>query len=516
MTFVTTRITGIPGKSCRAKGVPFFTRRRRKRLFLGHMITNIPKMDLVPPLLLARENTISDAFKAINGRFGLVVVVADRERHFCGIASEGDLRRAILAGHSLQTPLEKVMNTAPVLLHPGDLENESTLAKTIGRIYGLYSTQMQQATIPVVDNDGNIVGMITSEMLPFREHRREDGKGKKPGAPQVLVVGGAGYIGSVLVRRLLAHGWRVKVLDCMLYRQSSLEGIRDAGLSIMRGDVTSINDVVESIEGADAVVYLAEIVGDAACAYRPEKGLKTNYLSVTNMAHLCAYVNINRFIYTSSCSVYGGSKSPDHCLSEESELNPVSHYGRMKILSEQALLGMDGSLFAPTILRLATAFGSSYRPRFDLVVNAFAKNAYFKRRIEVFGGNQWRPNVHVGDVARAIIDVLESPLEKVSRQIFNVGSNRENYTIDQISDLVSSVFPDTAVTRKSESVDPRNYKVDFSKMERALGYGARMTVRDGLQELKSVFERGEIENPDDLRYSNIEALKEYDGGTGRK
>ncbi len=472
------------------------------------------KIDFIPALNLRCENTISDAFQAINGRLGMVVTVTGEGGAFRGIVSEGDLRRAILAGDSLRTPLESVMNTDPVVLEIDALEDEIQRAKTISRIYGLYEGgQRQQATIPVTGKDGNVIGLITPEMLPLREHESESGRERKARGPQALVVGGAGFIGSVLVRMLLAEGWRVKVLDNMLYRQTSLDSLRDERLAIIRGDVTNINDVVMSIEGVDAVVYLAEIVGDAACAYRPERALKTNYLSVVNMAHLCAYLNINRFIYTSSCSVYGGSTKPDEYLSEESEFNPVSHYGRMKIMSEQALLGIDNQLFAPTVLRLATVFGYSYRPRFDLVVNSFAKNAFFNKNIEVYGGKQWRPNIHVSDVARAIMMVLEAPIEKVSRQIFNVGSTSENYTIEGLADLTSQIFPGLKINKKSGSVDPRNYRVDFGKIEKALGYRTSTSVLDGLKELKSVFEKGEVKDPDDLRYSNIEALKQVDGSS---
>lgn len=469
-------------------------------------------MDLIPALNLSREKTVSDAFKAINGRLGMVVTVVAESDRLCGIVSEGDLRRAILSGNSLMTPIEKVMNTTPVVLKLEDLEDETKRARAINQIYRLYETgQRQQATVPVVDKENGVVGLITSEMLPFGEHRSETTDTRKGSGPQVLVVGGAGYIGSVLVRLLLADGWRVKVLDNMLYRQTSLDSLRDEHLTILRGDVTNINDVVTAIEGVDAVVYLAEIVGDAACAYRPERALKTNYLSVVNMAHLCAYLNINRFVYTSSCSVYGGSARPDECLSEASEFNPVSHYGRMKIMSEQALLGIANPLFSPTILRLATVFGYSYRPRFDLVVNAFAKNAFFKKNIEVYGGKQWRPNIHVSDVAGAIIKVLEAPIEKVSRQTFNVGSTSENYTIEDLADLASQIFPGLKVNKRNESVDPRNYRVDFDKIEKTLDYRAGTSVIDGLKELKSVFEKGEVKDPDDLKYSNIEALKQVDG-----
>ena len=468
------------------------------------------RIELIPSINLKKTNSISDAFKAINGRFEMVVTVVGEGDKFCGIVSEGDLRRAILAGNSLDTPIEKVMNAKPIILTTEDLENDLKRTRAITQMYKLYKTgQGLQTTIPVLDKNGRVSGLTVPEMLQVADSRLGIQDTIKSDGPQVLVVGGAGYIGSILVSILSMKGWRVRVLDNMLYRQTSLDNIKDERISVVRGDVTNINDVVAAIEGIDAVVYLAEIVGDPACAYTPERALKTNYLSVANMAHLCSYLNINRFIYTSSCSVYGGSPNPESSLTESSELNPVSHYGRMKIMAEQAVLSIPYSLFTPTILRLATVFGFSYRPRFDLVVNTFAKNAFFKKYIEVFGGEQWRPNIHVRDVAMAIIKILEAPLDKVSRQIFNVGSGQGNHTINELAGMVAEIFPGVLIRQQGRSKDPRNYKVDFTKIKDILGYKAGISVREGLKELREVFERQEITNPEDPRYSNIEAIKEF-------
>lgn len=473
-------------------------------------MVNIKDKRLMPSLNLGAQDTILNAFKAINGNFGMVVTVVKDGAYLCGIVSEGDLRRALLSGKSLHAALGKVMNVHPITINLEDLGDEAKCESVIEEIYCRYGTgQGQQATIPVVNKDSCVVGLAIPEMLRFKGRHNGEGVHRKSGCPQVLVVGGAGYIGSVLVRMLIAEGWRVRVLDNMLYMQTSLDEIKNSNLSVIRGDVTNINDIVESIEEIDAVVYLAEIVGDSACIYRPERALKTNYLAVVNMTNLCSYLNINRFIYTSSCSVYGGSRDPENYLTEESEINPVSHYARMKMMVEQALLGISNPLFAPTILRIATVFGYSYRPRFDLVVNAFAKNAFFNRSIEVFGGNQSRPNVHTSDVARAIIKTLEVPIEKVSRQIFNVGGIRENYTINELAEFTLQVFPGVKIKQNKNTSDPRNYKVDFSKIEKTLGFHTQFSVMDGLRELRYVFEKGTIKNPDDLRHSNLEALREF-------
>ena len=280
------------------------------------------------------------------------------------------------------------------------------------------------------------------------------------------------------------------------------------GFSFLKGDICDLHTQVESIKDIDCVVFLAEIVGDPSCQYLPQTALKTNYLAVNSMANLCAHTNINRFIYTSSCSVYGASLNPDDLLNEQSKLNPVSHYARMKRLSEQVLFNQLNPLFSPTVLRLATVFGHSYRPRFDLVVNTFAKNAYYEKNLTVYGGEQWRPNVHVKDVARAIIKVIESPLNKVKNEIFNVGSNNENYTINSLSELTKSVFQDCNVLLDDGSFDKRNYRIEFSKIRDILGFDSQYSVLNGLEELKEVFEFGLITEINDKKYNNIRSFQE--------
>lgn len=300
-------------------------------------------------------------------------------------------------------------------------------------------------------------------------------------------------------------------MDNLLYDQDSLTSFKKTDkFSFIHGDVCDLHTQIEAIKGIDCLVFLAEIVGDPSCDYVPETALKTNYLAVNSMATICAHTNINRFIYTSSCSVYGASNDSEVMLDEHSELNPVSHYGRMKILSEQVLFNQLNPLFSPTILRLATVFGHSYRPRFDLVVNTFAKDAYFDSKLTIFGGDQWRPNVHVKDVARAIVKVIDSPLEKVKKEVFNVGGNSENYTIKNIADMTSDVYSGCKIFIEDAKVDKRNYRVDFGKIRDVLSFEPKFTVVQGLNELKEVFESGMLKEANDKKYSNIKFLMEKD------
>ena len=326
-------------------------------------------------------------------------------------------------------------------------------------------------------------------------------------SPHVLLIGGAGYIGSILTEMLLDRGWRVRVLDNLIYDQDSLSSFSvNEQFSFIKNDVCDLHSQVEAIKGIDCVVFLAEIVGDPSCAYLPQTALKTNFLAVNSMATLCSHTNINRFVYTSSCSVYGASTDPEELLNEQSELNPLSHYARMKIHSEQALFNQLNPMFSPTILRLGTVFGHSHRPRFDLVVNTFAKNAFYDKSITVNGGGQWRPNVHVKDVARAIMKVIDSPIDLVCKKIFNVGGDSENFTIKSIAELTKTIFPQCNITYNKSDSDLRNYRVDFSRINKLLDFKSKYSVSDGLEELKEVFESNLIAKVDDIRHSNINSI----------
>lgn len=466
-------------------------------------------IELIPALKLKEDDTIFNALKLIGEQYGMIITIVDNHERLRGIASLGDLRKNILQGKSVNSKLSSMMNKEPICIKFSELKAATDVSQSIlDNIHGRYGDiSFLYAMLPVITDDNKISGLISLESLTSYlscpklklKHRT------------VLIVGGAGYIGSVLTRELLANGWSVKVLDKLLYGEGSFKGLNQEEFVLNRGDAGNVDDIVRSAEGVDAVVYLAELVGDPACYIAPQSTLKTNYLAVTAMAHLCSHLNINRFIYTSSCSVYGASKDPNDILNEGSLAKPVSLYGRIKSLVEKSILSvcnMPNPLFTPTILRLATVFGNSYRPRFDLVVNTFVKNALQKNQIEVFGGDQWRPNIHVRDVADAIIKVLNAPAEKMRGQILNVGSNRLNYKVDHLADIAKEVFPSLKVIRKKSLVDQRNYRVDFSKIKELLGFEFKTGVKEGMLELKEAFDRNELGDLDDPCYSNFKRLQE--------
>ena len=466
-------------------------------------------MQLIPALKLKQDDTLFDAFNLIREQYGMIITIVDDQEKLSGIASLGDLRKAILHGKSVNAKLSSMMNKNPVCIKFSELKTATDISQRIlDDIRVRYGDRsFLYAILPVITDDNKVLGLINLESLTSYLSSPKFNMSHRT----VLIVGGAGYIGSVLTRKLIGDGWTVRVLDKLLYGENSLKGLDQEKFRLNRGDAGNIDDIVKSAEGVDAVVYLAELVGDPACSIAPQSALKTNYLAVTSMAHLCSHLNINRFIYTSSCSVYGASENPNDVLREDSPIKPVSLYGRIKSLVEKSILSvcnMPNQLFTPTILRLGTVFGNSYRPRFDLVVNTFVKNSLQKGQIEVFGGDQWRPNVHVRDVAEAIIKVLNAPSEEMRGQIFNVGSNLLNYTINDLADIAKEVFPQIAVIKKSSLVDKRNYQIDFSKIKSVLGYEAKIGIKEGMVELKEAFERNEFNDLDDPSYSNFKKLQE--------
>ncbi len=468
------------------------------------------QLNLIPPIELRQTDTIFDALKNIEGKHWMIVTVVDDQGCLVGVASPGDLRRAILQGHPVSTTLKRVMNDEPILIEEEQLKKTEDVNQVLEDMKAAYGDiYFRYAMAPVVRKDKKVVGLINLDSLTV--YVSKDQEPMATNHRTVLIVGGGGYIGSTLARVLLNDGWSVRVLDKFIYYGDSLKGIDNNRFELMEGDAANIDDIVRAVDGVDAVVYLAELVGDPACAEAPQAALKTNYLAVTSMAHLCSHLNINRFVYMSSCSVYGASENPDEFLTEESALNPVSLYARIKSLVEESILSvcnLPNPLFAPTILRLATVFGPSYRPRFDLVVNIFAKNAYQNKKIEVHGGgNQWRPNVHVKDVAGAINAVLNAPIDDVRAQTFNVGGDAQNHTINDLAELTKQVFPATEIIRNSDLIDPRNYRVSFEKLERVVGFKAKHSVVEALQEFKELFENKSTEDLDSLHFSNVRALQ---------
>jgi nucleoside-diphosphate-sugar epimerase len=332
------------------------------------------------------------------------------------------------------------------------------------------------------------------------------GRPEKRPIRNVTVIGGAGCIGSVLVRKLLDRGYQVVVLDALLYGDESIRELYDRdGFELVQGDMRNIEDVVRALQYTNAVVHLGALVGDPACSLDEKLTLEINLAATRMIAEAARGFGVQRFIFASTCSVYGAS---DQILDERSALNPVSLYARTKIGSERVLLTLNDDRFTPVILRLGTIYGLSPRPRFDLVVNLLAARAVCEKSIAIFGGDQWRPFIHVDDAAEAILKCLEAPLHTIKSQTFNVGSDEQNYRIAQLGDIIKELIPDVQVVHKGEDTDQRNYRVSFGKIQKHLGFTPRHTVADGILEIKAAIESGRIRDYRDAHHSNYKTLSE--------
>lgn len=311
-----------------------------------------------------------------------------------------------------------------------------------------------------------------------------------PPAARVLVTGADGFIGSVVTPLLAQRGFEVTGLDAGFYRAGLLyhDG-RDRPATLTR-DIRSLS--AEDLEGFDAVVHLAELSNDPLCQHDPEKTYAINHRGSVALARAAREAGVSRFVYASSCSIYGAAA--DGVRSEESEPNPQTAYADCKRLVECDVQALANAGFSPTFLRNATAFGASPRIRFDVVLNNLAGLAWTTGRITMTSdGMPWRPLVHVRDIAQAIALTLEAPREAVSNQVLNVGDNDNNYRVREIAEAIGEAFPNCAIEFGSSAGDNRSYRVSFDRIRQVLpGFRCEWTARKGAEQMRRLFEHIEM------------------------
>ncbi|MHB8155088.1 MAG: NAD-dependent epimerase/dehydratase family protein [Candidatus Omnitrophota bacterium] len=324
----------------------------------------------------------------------------------------------------------------------------------------------------------------------------------------VLITGGAGYIGSSLVSLLLSKGYNVVVYDNLSFGGEPLLGaLACQNFKLIKGDVTDFKavEIVFKNNNIDAVVHLAAIVGDPACAKQPELATKVNYDSSVNLFNCAVKNKVKRFIFASTCSNYGKMVDPGGYVNEESPLAPVSLYAELKVKTEKYILENEqkNNGFSPTVLRFATAYGVSPRVRFDLTVNEFTKELALGKELVVFGEQFWRPYCHVDDICRAVVKVLESESSKISGNVFNVGDTQENYQKQLIVEAIKKVIPEARVKYVKKNEDPRDYRVSFEKIKSQLGFTISKRLVDGINEIKFLIDNKVLLNPEDSKYKNV-------------
>ena len=321
---------------------------------------------------------------------------------------------------------------------------------------------------------------------------------------KVLVTGGAGYIGSVLVRLLLEHGYKVRVLDNLMFGGESLvELLNNVNFEFIKGDIRNRNDVTIAMKGIDYVAHLAAIVGDPACAKEPKLAKEINLEGSKLVYNIANDNKVRKFVFASTCSNYGKMKNSNDFVDENSELRPVSLYAETKVEFENYLLSQNKNNFTkPTCLRFSTVYGLSPRIRFDLTVNEFTKELALGRELIVFGEQFWRPYCHVVDLARSIISVMESD-NRTDFNIYNVGDTSENYQKQMIIEEILKQIPNGKVKYVKKDEDPRDYRVSFEKIKKELNFKITKKVPDGIKQIIQAIKSGLISNPDDSRYKNV-------------
>ena len=318
----------------------------------------------------------------------------------------------------------------------------------------------------------------------------------------VFITGGAGYVGAVLVPRLLQEGHRVTVLDLMIYGEDVLP--KNPALTVIKGDIRNQELMKSSIQGHDVVIHLACISNDPSFELNPELGRSINLDPFRPMVEISKNAGVKRFFYASSSSVYGIKDEPN--VHEDMSLEPLTDYSVFKMNCEEILSEYQSDEFTTTTIRPATVCGYSPRQRLDVVVNILTNLAYHKREISVFGGAQLRPNIHIADMVEIYVVLLNAPKEKIAGEIFNGGY--ENHSVLQLAETVRDVIGEDVVLKTTPTDDNRSYHVSSKKIANVLGFTASHTIKDAVSDIKNAFEKGLLPNSlEDEMYFNIKRMQ---------
>lgn len=322
---------------------------------------------------------------------------------------------------------------------------------------------------------------------------------------KVLVTGGAGYVGAVLVPKLLARRHHVKVIDLYIYGENVLDAVKDhPNLVQVKGDIRDRELLEKEFKGYDTVIHLACISNDPSYELDPELGKSINYDAFIDLVDISKKVGITNFIFASSSSVYGIKDEQE--VTEDLSLEPLTDYSKYKAKCEEVLLKEAADDFIVTIIRPATICGYSPRMRLDLTVNILTNHAVNKGEITVFGGEQMRPNLSIEDMTDLYVYLLDLPDEKIHKKIYNIGY--ENYKVKEIAEMVRSVINPNVPIKTTPTDDNRSYHVSSKKIKEELGFVPKHTIEEVIIDLKKAFEEGKIPNSlDDIRYYNIKTMQ---------
>ena len=319
---------------------------------------------------------------------------------------------------------------------------------------------------------------------------------------KILITGGAGYVGAVLVPRLLADDYCVTVYDLMIYGENALP--KHPNLTVVKGDIRDQKLLTKAMLSQDAVIHLACISNDPSFELNPALGRSINLDAFQPLVEISREQGVKRFIYASSSSVYGIKKEMD--VNEAMTLEPLTDYSRFKAECEKILLDYQSPNFSVVIVRPATVCGYSPRQRLDVIVNILTNLAYNKREISIFGGEQLRPNIHIADMVDSYFLLLQSDDLEVAGQIFNAGF--ENQKVKDLAEIVKEVIGQDVRMVTLPTEDNRSYHISSKKIYDELGFKATRTIRDAVIDIKNAFDQGKLPNSlNDERYFNIKRMQ---------
>ncbi len=322
---------------------------------------------------------------------------------------------------------------------------------------------------------------------------------------KILVTGGAGYVGAVLVPKLLQKGYEVNVLDLYIYGEDVLAGVKgNPRLTEVKGDIRDTGLVEKAVSGCDTVIHLACISNDPSYELDPDLGKSINYDAFVSLVEVSKKAGVRKFVYASSSSVYGVKEEEE--VTEDLSLEPLTDYSKYKAKCEEVLLKEATDDFIVTTVRPATVCGYSPRLRLDLTVNILTNHAVNKGEITVFGGEQMRPNLHIEDMTDFYIQLLEQPDEKIHKKVYNVGY--ENYKVREIAGMVQKVIDPGLPIKVTPTDDNRSYRVSSKKVKQDLGFVPRHTIEEAISDLREAFKDGRIpDSLNDMRYYNIKTMQ---------
>lgn len=322
---------------------------------------------------------------------------------------------------------------------------------------------------------------------------------------KILVTGGAGYVGSVLVPKLLNAGYSVNVLDLYLFGKESLSKVRNnPKLNEFIGDIRNVETIKKAVKECSSVIHLACISNDPSFELNPLLGKSINYDAFPELLNISIDSGVQRFIYASSSSVYGLKEEEN--VTENLSLKPLTDYSKYKALCEEILLKNKNNNFTPMILRPATVCGYSPRQRLDLIVNILTNHAFNNRKIQVFGGEQKRPNIHIQDMTDLYIKCLEYPKELIDSQIFNAGY--ENFTVNQTANIIQGIIGEDVLINTVPTDDNRSYHISSEKIYNQLNFKPQYGIKNAVNDMLSAFQNNLIINPmTNNNYYNIKVMQ---------